>query len=102
MLEAPQRVSDGAGGYLETWQALGTLWADVSSRTGRERRDGLTVVSSVGVRIIVRAAPVGAASRPNPEQRFREGSRVFTIRAVAELDAKGRYLECFADEEVAP
>jgi hypothetical protein len=39
--------------------------------------------------------------RPRPEQRFREGSRVYLIRAVAELAHEGRYLVCFADEEAA-
>ena len=52
-------------------------------------------------RIVVRAAPMGSDARPRPDQRFREGARVFAIRAVAEEDAAGRYLVCFADEEVA-
>jgi SPP1 family predicted phage head-tail adaptor len=101
VLETPERVADGAGGFDETWVALGTLWGEVTVRAGRERRDGLASVSAVGLRIIVRAAPVGALSRPTPEQRFREGTRIYAIRAVAEWDAKGRYLMCTAEEEVA-
>ncbi|MFG6498437.1 head-tail adaptor protein [Sulfitobacter sp. 1A13191] len=101
VLEAPQRVSDGAGGHREVWQPLGTLWTDVRARTGRETAQGGVAVSRMGVKITVRAAPEGAPQRPTPEQRFREGTRVFVIRAVAESDAGGRYLICFADEEVA-
>jgi len=51
-------------------------------------------------RITVRAAPVGHAMRPRPEQRFREGARIFRITAVAEGDLRGRYLTCFVEEEV--
>jgi hypothetical protein len=43
---------------------------------------------------------VGHPARPVPEQRFREGSRVFHIRSVAEADPEARYLVCMADEEV--
>lgn len=101
VLEAPTRVADGAGGYAETWAGLGTLWADVQLRSGRERAEAGMAVASVSYRVVVRAAPVGSAMRPAPEQRFREGERIYAIRAVSERDADGRYLVCFADEEVA-
>ncbi|MEP3333801.1 phage head closure protein [Sedimentitalea sp.] len=100
VLEAPQRVPDGAGGYAENWESLGELWAEVRSRTGRERAEAGVPVSSVGYRIVVRGAPHGTAARPMPNQRFREGARLFVIQAVAERDVDGRYLTCFADEEV--
>ncbi len=50
--------------------------------------------------ITLRAAPVGSTARPRPEQRLRLGARIFTILAVAERDATGRYLVCFSREEV--
>jgi len=58
-------------------------------------------LSTVPYRITVRAAPVGAPSRPKPEQRFRDGERVFRIQAVTEDEEAGTYLVCFAREEVA-
>jgi head-tail adaptor len=33
--------------------------------------------------------------------RFREGDRAFPIQAVSERDPAGRFLTCFAIEEVA-
>ena len=36
VLEAPERVADGAGGYDETWVAQGELWAVVRLRSGSE------------------------------------------------------------------
>ncbi len=101
VLEGALRSPDGAGGFTETWSALGTLWAEVNARTGRERVEAGMPISTASYRIVVRAAPVGAPSRPTPEQRFRDGPRLFVIRAVMERDPEGRYLTCFSDEEVA-
>lgn len=100
VLEAPERVSDGAGGYAEAWVSLGSVWAEVSARTGRETAQGGAPVSRMSYKIVVRGAPFGAQRRPQPQQRFREGERLFTIQAVAERDPEGRYLTCFVDEEL--
>ena len=102
VLEEPQKASDGAGGFTEVWIALGVLWADIRAGTGREREAaGLFTVSTVPYRITVRGAPYGSPSRPRPDQRFRDGQRLFRILAVTERDPKGLYLECFAREEVS-
>lgn len=100
VLEAPARVSDGAGGFGLNWTPLGTLWAEVVAGTGRETAGEEFLRASVPYRITVRAAPVGAPARPRPEQRFRDGTRIFTILAVAERDTLGKYLTCFSREEV--
>ena len=100
VLEAPLRMADGAGGYVESWQALGTLWAEVLPGAGREVAGEEVVMASVAYRIVVRGAAQGAASRPLPGQRFRDGARLFPILAVSERDAAARYLICFAREEV--
>ncbi len=101
VLEAPERVADGAGGFTTTWVVLGTLWAEVKPGTGRERAAELMTVAQIPYRITVRAAPEGAPSRPGPEQRFRAGSRIFRILAVTEADPEARFLTCFAQEEVS-
>lgn len=100
VLEGAVRVSDGAGGYAESWAALGTLWAAVLPGSGRDVPGEEVTLASVPYRIVVRGAPHGTVSRPKPEQRFREGARLFTILAVTERDPVGRYLTCFAREEV--
>lgn len=101
LLEAPDRQPDGGGGYSVVWQAVGTLWAQVTARTGRETAQAGAPISSMSYRIVVRGAPFGDPARPKPEQRFREGERLFVIQAVAEEDSDGRYLTCFATEETA-
>lgn len=100
VLEKPQLVEDGAGGFTQGWIALGTLWAQVDAGTGREAAASGTPVSRVSYKIVVRAAPWGTPERPQPAQRFRDGTRVFNISAVTERDGQGRYLICFAQEEL--
>jgi head-tail adaptor len=101
LLEAPVRTPDGAGGFVLGWTGLGLVWADIRSGPSREAAGIGTAVSRVTYRITVRAAPVGAVSRPVSDQRFREGTRVFRILTVAEADPAGRYLVCQTEEEVA-
>jgi len=100
VLEASVRLPDGAGGFAQTWVPRGTLWADVRPGSGRDVAGEEVTLASVPYRITVRGAAQGAASRPKPEQRFRDGLRVFAILVVIESDGSGRYLTCFAREEV--
>ncbi|WP_417271185.1 head-tail adaptor protein [Celeribacter sp.] len=100
-LEEPQRVSDGAGGYVESWVPLGSLWASIEAGTGSKRSEDFATISVVPLRITVRGAPVGSPSRPKPEQRFTEGARTYVILSVTEADPMGHYLICQAREEVS-
>lgn len=102
VLERSVQVSDGAGGFSESWAVLGVVWAEVVAGPGRDVAGEEVTVSSVPYRITVRGAPVGAPSRPKAEQRLRDGTRLFRIIAVTERDASGAYLTCFAREEVLP
>lgn len=98
-LEAAERVADGAGGFVESWAARGTLWAELRLSSGRGTPGAAAALSLARYRITVRAAPQGAAARPVPGQRFRDGARLFRILAVSEADAAGRFLTCYAEEE---
>ncbi len=98
-LETPQITPDGAGGFVTEWHTLGTLWAEIRASTGRERQTELGPQGAQRLRVLVRAAPQGAPQRPRPDQRFREGARIFRILSVTEADAQGRYLLCLTQEE---
>ena len=100
VLEEKVRASDGAGGFSETWQSLGIVWAELRAGTGREQGEDFATHSRVPYRITVRATPFGAPSRPKADQRFRDGTRLFSILAVTERGTDGRYLICNAVEEV--
>ena len=102
LLEDPQRLSDGAGGYSESWAPLGVVWAELSAKTGRTAGQEGGSLSLQRYKITLRATPQGSLSRPRPGQRFRQGQRLFRIEAVSEADPGGRYLNCQCIEEVAP
>ncbi len=101
ILEEHGVVPDGSGGFTDVWTVLGTLWADVQLRSGRDRSGQDTALGLTSYRIVVRGAAPGAPSRPRSGQRFREGTRIFAIRAVSDGVPDGRYLFCFAEEELA-
>lgn len=101
ILEARQLTADGAGGFHETWTELGNHWAEIRPGSGRERTGQAGALSSQAMRITVRAAPDGTDARPQVDQRFREGSRVYRITAVSERDPQGKYLQCAAFEEIS-
>lgn len=100
-LEQPARSPDGAGGYSKGWAPVGTLWAEVLPGRPTDRALPAATRATLPLRITVRAAAPGSASRPRAGQRFREGPRVFPIEAVAESDPLGRFLLCHAYEEGA-
>lgn len=100
-LEEKLRAADGAGGFSTQWQELGTRWAEVTPLTGRMTDGETGAVSVTAFRITLRAAPQGHSNRPGAGQRLRLGTRIFRIEAVTEMDARGLYLECRCEEEIA-
>lgn len=100
VLEEAQIMPDGAGGQALAWQALGTVWCELRAGTGSERRGEIIPEGQMRFRIFLRAAPQGSPQRPRPDQRLREGQRLFRILAVSEADAVGAFLVCHAREEV--
>ncbi|ETX28244.1 phage head closure protein [Roseivivax isoporae] len=101
VLQDPRQVQDGAGGFVQTWVPLGTLWAEVEARSGRESEGAAGPVSVGAFRITVRAAPEGSDARPRAGQRFALGARRFRITAVTTRDRAGHFLLCHAEEERA-
>lgn len=101
VLERVLRAPDRAGGFTESWETLGTVWADVEYRGARSDSQAGLPLSAASYRVTVRAYPVGDTRRPVPGQRFRDGSRLFAIIGVGERDAQASYLVCMV-EEVQP
>lgn len=100
VLEAPQSVPDALGGRAVSWQALGTLWAEMRPGAGREKLGAITPEGTMLYRVFTRAAAPGSPQRPRPDQRFRDGDRVFAILAVGEADPTGAWLVSVVREEV--
>lgn len=98
-LEAPLKQADGAGGHTESWSVLGYVWGHIDTIGAGIEGTPEGMSSNVRTRITMRAAPVGSSRRPKPEQRLREGSRVFEIDAVTESEHP-LYLWVWASEAV--
>ena len=93
VLEEAQRVSDGAGGYTETWVALATLWAALSPSGGGEGVEAGRLAGRVSHIITVRHR-----AGVTPAMRFRQGARVFHILAVIDEAARHHWLRCLCEE----
>lgn len=100
VLEQATAVPDGAGGNALSWAALGTLWVELRPGAGGERLGPIVPEGRMTFRAYCRAAPQGSPQRPRPDQRLRDGARVFLILAVAEADAAGAWLVCLLREEM--
>lgn len=98
-LERSVSISDGAGGFSTVWEAVGSLWAEITPGIGRAAGGEEVTLASVPYRITLRGAAVGTPRRPVPGQRLTEAGRVFQVLAVTERDPSGLYLTCFAREE---
>lgn len=98
VLEERQSSPDGAGGRGELWAAVAEFGADIIARGAREGFAGGQGVSRVSHRAQIRFVPYGDAKRPKPDQRFREGSRIFAIIGVSEADQRRGLLTCWLEE----
>lgn len=94
------RADDGAGGFVGNWVTLGTHWGAVEPLTGRLERGEAAARARTAYKILVRAVPTASSARPRAGQRFREGARVYDIRAVLQ-SSDARFLTCICDEETA-
>ena len=100
VLEERVETANGSGGFSLAWVELGAHWVSVLPGAGRGDAVGHLPRGVVPLRLILRASAPGAASRPRPGQRLREGVRVYPVIAVVEQDPDARYLCCHAHEEV--
>lgn len=100
VLEHPERVPDGMGGFTVKWIARGKVWAAMRARSGREVSAPVGRESAQSWEITLRAAVAGDPRRPSAGHRLRMGGRLFRILAVAEAGPAGRLLVCQATEEV--
>ena len=93
VLEEPQRVSDGAGGFIESWVTVASVWAAIRTSGGGEAVEAGRLAGRVthGVTLRYRAGVT-------PAMRFRQGVRVFHILAVIDEDERKRMLRCLCEE----
>jgi SPP1 family predicted phage head-tail adaptor len=92
-LEAPMETPDGAGGVTRSYEAVATVWAQVTPVAARADVAADSLVALVTHRIVIRAG-----QSLTTQHRLREGARIFRI--VAYRDSGGRrFLDIDAQEQ---
>jgi SPP1 family predicted phage head-tail adaptor len=102
--EKQVRVSDGAGGWTETWTAEHNVWAMVEPLRGSEKVQAMRLQHPVTHRITVRYdASIAAYHRDADSARRRLDFQGRKMRIVAILDPDERraFLEIMAEEGAA-
>lgn len=92
-LEEAERVSDGGGGFTETWVEVATLSAALRPRGGSEGVDSGRLAGRVTHEVTLRYR-----AGVTPAMRFRMGSRVFHILAASDQDERKHWLRCSCEE----
>lgn len=93
-LEAMTAVPDGAGGFAESWAALGTLYAALEPVKAARRLGADQALPEVTHLVTLRARPDVASG-----MRFTTSGRVFAIETVHDPDETGRFLVCGVRED---
>lgn len=92
-VEAPERTADGAGGAVETWTPIADIWASIRPVSGGEALSADGVRSRITHEIWIRRRDI-----VSPRVRFRQGARIFEIRAVLDVEERRRRFRCLCDE----
>jgi SPP1 family predicted phage head-tail adaptor len=81
------QVSDGQGGFTETWTDGPTVWASIEPLKGYERVQAMQTQSPQTHKITVRYTPdITSASR------LKFGTRVFGVKEVLNTEERNRFL----------
>lgn len=93
VIEVPTETGDGAGGVTRSHATVATVWANLEWITGEERWRQNRPEQAASWRITLRwRAGLTAA------MRFRDGTRLFAIRAIGDPDGGRRSLVCLTEE----
>ncbi|MEZ5923909.1 MAG: phage head closure protein [Hyphomicrobiaceae bacterium] len=93
VLEDLVRTPDEAGGAVESWTAIATLFAAVRALSGSEGARFDRIDARVTHEIVIRHR-----SDVRPAMRFRLGPRLFEIIAARDDDGRRRHLTCLVEE----
>ena len=87
-LEALSISADGGGGVADEWDEVATLWAALSPTRDFEESRGGKPEAQMGQKILIRHRADLVST-----MRFREGTRIFEIQTIRDVDERGAYQE---------
>lgn len=91
-IEQPTQVSDGAGGYTESYSTLATVWSRVQARSAKERMFAAKVEHNVTHTVRIRHR-----TDVSSNMRVVHGSSTLQIRGVIP-DERGRWVDLMCEE----
>lgn len=96
ILQINQTSSDGAGGFVENWQTITTVWARVLPARFEIRKRSEVLGPAYSYLIDVRQPLLVKTG-----MRFasESGGRIFEIKAVSDPDETARYWRCYCEDE---
>jgi SPP1 family predicted phage head-tail adaptor len=92
-IEAPVETADGAGGADVAFAPIGAAWAQVEWLRGDERWRADRFEQAGQIRITLRHR-----TDLNAAMRFRDGTRLFAIKALGDPDGAARRTICLCEE----
>lgn len=92
-LEEMQRVSDDGGGFVESWAAVATIFANVRPVGGRESVEHDRLAGRITHEVVLRYR-AGVV----PAMRFRSEARIYEILAATDVEERRRWLKCLCEE----
>lgn len=92
-LQAVTRAPDGAGGYVETWIDLATIWSKVEALCGRELFLAQQVQAELSHRVTIRFR-----HKITPAMRLKYGIRILEIVAPINPDEGTELLQLMCKE----
>lgn len=97
-LQSRGSAQDGYGAQVNTWSDSATLWAEITSLTGRELQAAQAVQAEVTHQIAVRYQVLFADPKSVAAMRVLYGSRVFNIHACLNVDERNREINLLCSE----
>lgn len=100
VIETLTQTADGAGGFTSSWATFVTVWAEILAMPNRtmsgESLQAMQLQDSSMIRITIRYV-----SGITTTMRIRNGTRLFNIRRIINLNESNNFLELIAEEGVA-
>ena len=93
---AADDVSDGAGGFVRTWQTVDQVFARITPRRRRE-----TVDDGRQVGIVTHIVTMRRRDDVNGEMRLDADGVRYRVLAVEDADPLRRFIDCWCEEEQA-
>lgn len=93
-IQEKTQVSDGMGGFTETWATVNEVWAAIWPVSAKESRENMRVEANIthNIRIRYRTGIVHA-------MRVLFGSRTFEIKGLINPDERNIWLDMVCNEQ---